>query len=644
MVLGPGAGQAGTRRQAEPRLRGGDRGGRGRRGATGRSRRRPAGRGAASRRARGDRRPGFGPALRAERPAQGHHRGDVLLGPAPAGALQPGLDDQLVGALHDAAADGQALRAKRGIAHLLQARFEVAQDLAPAPAAPRRGPGPRSAAAPGSPPAPPLPSRRATPPAAPPPRPAPARPAPHTASATSLRRCAAWGKSRMRTASGRWASRKRWHHSAPSTTPATRPAVSTPRRWTSPAAKVDEGGRVGQAREIRQLLAAHRPRLPSGHHRADGQRAHLPPTPIDQRHHRPIHADLLPRRSRRAAAAPWPAPAPPRASCARHRPPHRPPSAAGPWPPRPAPPSAAPVRLAASAKLSRLPRRLRWACSGRGQGPGEQPQFLIQGGKARSHRPGTGHRSAPARPSGRPRSSAAAAGGPASCSTPPQAGQAGRAARGGSAAALARAPSASSRVRNPARPSSTAAANSVHVARGGASRQWAMVVTVTAACDLPGLTGNRGHRALLRPRTSPASQPTDLFLPVTSVSQNFAPHPTTGECGRSGTHYGRGTIRAHGPTWGRGLRLLHPRALTQPVRRFWINAQGAICRGDACIARAPSHDGPDPSIHPRQPDGQRLAHLNQTSQPARPVRVQRSDCVDSPRARGMILPYPSSGP
>ena len=63
-----------------------------------------------------------------------------------------------------------------------------------------------------------------------------AAPDPQTASATGVRCSAAWPKSRMRTASGRWASKNAWHHSAPSTTPATRPAVSTPRRWTSAAA------------------------------------------------------------------------------------------------------------------------------------------------------------------------------------------------------------------------------------------------------------------------------------------------------------------------------------------------------------------------------------------------------------------------
>ena len=65
------------------------------------------------------------PAVITEEVAQGEHGVDVTTLPVHAGALEPRLDDQLVGTLDHAAADGPALLAEAGILQLCLALLEV---------------------------------------------------------------------------------------------------------------------------------------------------------------------------------------------------------------------------------------------------------------------------------------------------------------------------------------------------------------------------------------------------------------------------------------------------------------------------------------------------------------------------------------
>ena len=70
-------------------------------------------------------RPFLLPTVVAEEVAQGEHGVDVATLPMHAGALEPGFDDQLVGTLDHAAADGPALLAEAGILQLCLALLEV---------------------------------------------------------------------------------------------------------------------------------------------------------------------------------------------------------------------------------------------------------------------------------------------------------------------------------------------------------------------------------------------------------------------------------------------------------------------------------------------------------------------------------------
>ena len=72
-------------------------------------------------------RPVFSPTTRAEDVTQGEHGIDIRLCPVHASAFETGLNDKLVAAFHDAAADGPTLGLEEGILDLLFSFFEVSQ-------------------------------------------------------------------------------------------------------------------------------------------------------------------------------------------------------------------------------------------------------------------------------------------------------------------------------------------------------------------------------------------------------------------------------------------------------------------------------------------------------------------------------------